>query len=385
MLNSPLFLPDRPEWRFEPDYSLTASAALREAYTLLAHASAHASSQAVPWSQVHETLSPVVTQRMSRPQHRNVYFLLGMTQASLNRYDEALASLENACALSVELEDVTAIADISFLCGCLTRDQLHLSTATHYFEVSVTAFAQLPDPFQPESADKAFNTWIQLAFVSFYQAHFDETATHLEKARQLLPRTSLQSQGRADIQWIEALLSRWRGDRENGLRQAQAFAEVIAQQAAPPTVVRAWLLVADLALDCAESFLPDMRRATTPFVTLATPYIRDALSLARSAQDFAGLGLALLADARLSRVEGRDSPRVETIEHVFDMARQIGDIALLAQAHTALGDEFRFAGEKDAAVACYRTSLAALEPSDITALGVWPRQAMLRLVNANDD
>jgi tetratricopeptide (TPR) repeat protein len=305
-----------------------------------------------------------------------------MSQASLDRCDLALASLESACDLSVELDDLAAIAEISFLCGCLARNQLHLSTATNYFEVSQAAFQQLPDIEQSENVDTSFNIWIQLAFVTFYQAHFDETATHLEAARQLLPHTSSQAQSRADIGWIEALLSRWHGQSERGLRRALDVAEVIAQEAAPPSVVRAKLLTADLTLDCAESFFSGMQQ---PFISLAIPYVQDALTLARSAQDSAGLGLALLTDARLSRLEGRDAPRVATIEHVFDVARQLGDIALLAQAHTALGDEFMFAGEKEAALACYRASLTALEPSDIAALGVWPRRHMLLIGEASYD
>lgn len=385
MLKSHIFISYRREWQYETDYSEEAGAALREAYGLLAHTTSD--SQTTPWSNVHQTLRAIATQRMARPQYRNLCFLMGMAQASLDQPAEALAWLENSCDLSVELEDPAAIAEIAFLCGCLARNQLHLSTATHYFEVSLAAFQQIPEVEQSENVDTAFGIWIQLAFGAFYQAHFDETTSYLEKARQLFPHSSSQAQSRADIEWIEALLNRWRGHSELALSQALACAEVIAQQASPPSAARAKLLVAETALDCAESMGlgSEMQRASRLYITLATPYVQDALGLARSVQDSGGLGLALLAETRLSRLEGRDSPRVATIEHVFDVARQIGDIALLTQAHTALGDEFRFAGEKEAALACYRESLTALEPSDISALGVWPRRAIQFLVNAHDD
>lgn len=372
MLKSSIFLSYRREWLFESDYSPTVSAALQKAYGLIAHSS----SQAAPWPDVYRILQPMVTQRMARPQFRNLCFLMGMAQASLERYDEALERLETAGDLSVELEDPVAIVEIAFLCGCLTRNQLHLSTASSYFEVALIAFQQLPDVEQLAHADTAFTVLVQLAFVTFYQAHFDESVTHLEQARQLVPRTSSPAQSRADIEWVEALLSRWGGHSENGLHQALALVDVIALEASTPSAVRAKLLVADLALDCAGYFPPGTSLASGPFLALARPYIQDAITLARSARDSSGLGLALLADVRLSRLEGRDAPRVATIEHVFDVAKQLGDIALLTQAHTALGDEFSFVGEKEAALACYRESLNALEPSDIAALGVWPRRSI---------
>lgn len=380
MLKSSIFLSYRREWRFESDYSPTVSAALRKAYGLLAHAS----SQAAPWPDIYQILQPMVSQRMARPQYRNLCFLMGMAQASLERYDEALERLETAGDLSVELDDPAAIVEISFLCGCLTRNQLHLSTATSYFEVALIAFQQLPDVDQSVHVDTAFALLIQLAFVTFYQAHFDETATHLEKAQWLAPRTSSPAQSRADIEWVAALLSRWRGQSEIGLHQALAFADVIAREASTPSAVRAKLLVADLALDCAARF-PGMALESSSFLSLASPYIQDAVTLARSAHDSSGLGLALLTDVRLSRLEGRDAPRVATIEHVFDVARQLGDIALLTQAHTALGDEFSFVGEKEAALACYRESLNALEPSDISAFGVWPRRSLWLIAEASID
>lgn len=309
---------------------------------------------------------------------------MGMAQASLDRYHEALERLETACDLSVELDDPAAIVELSFLCGCLTRNQLQLSTATSYFEVALVAFEQLPDADQSLHVDTAFALLIQLAFVTFYQAHYDETATHLEKARRLAPHTSSPAQSRADIDWVEALLNRWRGQSETGLHQALAFVDVIAQEASPLSVVRAKLLVADLALDCIAHTFPGKPRAAQPLLALARPYVQDAVALARSAQDSSGLGLALLADVRLSRLEGRDAPRVATIEHVFGVARQLGDIALLTQAHTALGDEFRFEGEKEAALACYRESLHALEPSDIPALGIWPRRSIGLIADVKD-
>jgi hypothetical protein len=153
--------------------------------------------------------------------------------------------------------------------------------------------------------------------------------------------------------------------------------DVIAQQAGPPSVVRAKLLVADIALDRAESRLSGERADADNLLTLATPYVHSALALAEATQDQGGLGLAMLADARLSRLQGRESPRITTIEAVFSMAQQLGDIALLAQSQTALGDEFRYAGEKEASLMCYRATLDALGPSEIPALGVWAKRQLL--------
>lgn len=373
MLISPLFLADQPAWRKESGYSQTVSAALYRVYAVLAHAS----SQTAPWLEIRQVLMKVIVQRMARPQRRNISFLMGLAHASLALYPEALAFFEDACDISVELEDVPAIADITFLCGCLERDQLHLSAATNYFEIALAAFQELTDSTQPENPDNTFNTLTQLAFATFYQEQFDETAAYLQQARDMLPRLSSEPQGKADISWIEALLNRWRGDTSNGLQQALDLVDVIAQQAGPPSVVRAKLLVADIALDRAESRLPDERDDANNFLALATPYVRSALALAETAQDQGGLGLAMLAEARLSRLAGRESPRIATIEAVFSMAQQLGDIALLAQSQTALGDEFRYSGEKEASLMCYRATLDALEPSDIPALGVWARRQLL--------
>lgn len=381
MLASPLYLPDAPGWRCEPDYSYDVGAALYKAYALLAHAS----DQESLWLDLSQILSKIMSLRMARPQFRNVCFLMGMVYAAQARYEEALAFLEDACDLSVEMKDVLAIADVTFLCGCLARNQLHLSEAAHYFEVALAAFQRLPDPEQSENADKQFDTWIQLAFATYYQAEYEKATQQLKHARRLLAHTSSQSLGKADIEWVEALLSRWRGNWDIGLHQARATVEVISLHASSASSVRAKLLVADIALDCAESRSPGMQHQVSGFITEAAPYIRDALTLARSVNDRAGLGLALLADARLSRLEGKDAPRVTTIERVFDLARQLGDTALLAQAHTALGDEFRSAGQQAAALTCYSATLDALAPSDIPAVGLQAQRQLRRMGVSHTD
>lgn len=381
MLRTLLFLPDTPIWRREPDYSYDVGAALYKAYALLALTS----DQESLWLDLSQILSKIVPQRMARPQFRNVCFLMGMVYAAQARYEEALAFLEDACDLSVEMEDVPAIADVTFLCGCLARNQLHLSEAAHYFEVALAAFQQLPDSEQRATADKQFDTWIQLTFATYYQAEYEKATHQLEHARRLLAQTSSQSLGKADIEWVEALLSRWRGDWDIGLHQARTTAEVISLHTSSASIVRAKLLVADIALDCVENRSPGTQHHVRAFITEAAPYIHDAMTLARSAHDRAGLGLALLADARLSRLEGKDAPRVATIEAVFDLARQLGDTALLAQAHTALGDEFRDTGQQSAALLCYSATLDALAPSDIPAVGIQAQRQLHRMGVSNSD
>jgi hypothetical protein len=138
-------------------------------------------------------------------------------------------------------------------------------------------------------------------------------------------------------------------------------------------------VVADIALDLAETFPPGAHGggARSAFVTLAGPYIERALGLTRESQDVGGEGMALLAHARYSRARRLNEDRLPAIEGVLRTARRLGDVALLAQAHTALGSELTARHESEAALVCYRQVLDALQGSDVPALGIWAHRAIV--------
>lgn len=91
-----------------------------------------------------------------------------------------------------------------------------------------------------------------------------------------------------------------------------------------------------------------------------------------------GEGIALLARARFERAAGYATSRTFAIEAAMTLARERDDIPLLAQAHTALGDEFVAVGAVERGLNRYRTMLDLTRPTEGPAIAHWAEVALIR-------
>ena len=80
----------------------------------------------------------------------------------------------------------------------------------------------------------------------------------------------------------------------------------------------------------------------------------------------------------LFRSSRNNSHRFSTIEQIVWTAKQRGDTALLAQSLTTLADELAFLGEVEQSLNINRQVLDVLHGSDLPALGLGSRRALLR-------
>lgn len=182
------------------------------------------------------------------------------------------------------------------------------------------------------------------------------------------------------LEWITALLLRWRGDAATGLHHALAAADALAELSTTPSYGRIQTVVAEIALDLAETAPAEgSHQGKTAYLMLARPYIDRALARARRTgeQDEPGEGLALLTHVRYSRLSGEVSDGLGEIETVLRTAKWLNDVPLQGEAMTSMGHELAARGEEDQAMACYRAALDALALSEVPALGMPARRSLL--------
>jgi hypothetical protein len=212
----------------------------------------------------------------------------------------------------------------------------------------------------------------------FFLAHSGEAQRLLDEAR-LLPG-ALEPHARAAIEWITALLERWRGDLWTALGRAISVTDAYIGLAIPTSVARIHSVVAEIALDLAET--PHDNGLSAPrheMLSLAGKYSAAAVAWSDAVRDPSGSGLAQLARVRHNRLSGGNQDGMPLIDRVEALARQRHDRALLGQVQTARGYELAARGGKEEAKMCFGEAMDTLASIDSIALRVWPQRALRRL------
>ena len=371
MLDSSLDVPDDLRSRGEPGHADTVAAILMIAYGCLK-------------LRLYRKACACVTHCLARPmsyrQRMRVFYVLAMSAVGERDLSAAAIFLDEALGLAIRLDDLGACAELAYLHASVSSERQEFGVAADYCDVSLEALHMLGDSANgPVDAAFELDVLVGLSVHDFLRGRYDTSMACVAEARRLIPLAPKRPLPAAAIEWMAALLDRWRGDLSGALRHAMAASEVYAGSGALSLDARIQSVVADIALDLAESFPTDgPHHARDAFVELASPYAKRAVQLAREAQSAADEGLSLLTRARYRRARGRNTEGIPTIEAVAHQADQLGDVPLLGQAHTALGNELAARGETEAALNCYRTALDVLARSDASAMAVWPRRALLR-------
>jgi hypothetical protein len=181
---------------------------------------------------------------------------------------------------------------------------------------------------------------------------------------------------------MESLLFRWRGQPELALHRALAAADIYSQSPDSPSSVlalgRVSSAVTETALDLAGSFPPALiSNGRAAYVDLARPYVKMARQKAKQTNDTSGLYLATLAQARYDSIAGPNRNRVQAVEGVIRHAQRANDKSLEAQAFTSLGREYTVLGQPETSLSCYRRALDAVVGTEIPAVAVFARRALL--------
>lgn len=372
LAHSSLYVPDSPSWQSEPDYSSEVAHAL---VTALAYA------RSQNFLLAYSSIQPCVARPMSLRQRLAVAYLLALAHYSVADNALALACLDEAIELALDLSNLDALMELFYLHGAANRAISNFPDALRDFNQCLGVLRSDDDTSRSQDLDLdlELGTLMSIAALELLLAQYQQCSDHLDEARVLCARAPDNAYDLAMVAWIAAALERWRGQPERALRTAMTACDVFVQ-AAPASSGRIQTLIADIALDLAQGQAPPgAAHARIAFLNLARPYAKRAFDLAKSASDKAGVAMAQLTNARIRRLEEKQESRTAVIEQVMRYARGNGDVALLCQAYTALGDEFAARGEHEPARNVYRAALSVADGCSVTAYGIWSRRNLLQL------
>jgi len=372
---NPLLFPDHALWRHHSLYSADVASRLSSVYRLLRSAAGD--------TRAHETalsrMLPCLTQQMMPYQQLNVFYMLGMCCSGLSAYTEAIDWLTEALELALDIEELEALVDLLILRGANFRAISYDAEAAEDYTFGLELLEAPTPGKQQRNRPLQLHLITARAGVEFMLAHYTTAEALIAQGQALaldLPNVAVDL---AALRWIEALLYRWRGEPQLALVKALQAVEIIKEKGTACSLSRLSSVVADAALDAEESLPKDAHhRLRTELFTVAHTFAEQAIRVGHEAADFNGEALGTITQARLNRARQDNRDTQSVIESAIRTARHLGDLCLLAEAQTALGKDLAAQGQMESALSCYRNVLAITEISDLPAIGVWARRALLR-------
>lgn len=381
MLTASLTSVDDELWQVEPGYSPQFGRLLVRAYALVkaghgqVGAYLHASLLVEPWRDA----------AMSLRQRMRLYFLLALAQAAAGQYQLALFWIDEALVVALALAAEADQAELLFQRAALHRAELLLREAAEDLRDYLALLDLAQDRLGLADPAARLRVLPHLATYEYFIADFAAAEQHLATARTLLAQIPGAPLEAATTLWVQADLELLRGQPERALRPALAMLAVYNREATPISQDRAEIFVAQATLAFAATMPAGSDRQA--LLQLARPHLERGEQLAREAQDRPGQGLYHIGRAHYERLCAIASDRVTSLEAVIRLAHEIGDVAVLAQARTALGDEFAARGEVEAALTCYRETVEVVAVSEVPVLAVPAQRALqhAREMRINDD
>jgi tetratricopeptide (TPR) repeat protein len=361
--------PDHPSWRHHRDYSPAWSVALFRAFELLAVNRIDAYVRAV------DLIKAFLSERVVAPQRLRVCYIMAVGLTSVEVFRESLNWLDEALELAINLEDNRAVLDLILLRSALNRNLLQFAEAAADLQAVLALLDSEPPERQIEHKAMRLVFTVRLAGVEYFLGHYVTAQTYVDIARELTHEVPNALLDAATAQWVQTHLYRLRGRPEDALYTALATANAFSETPSPNSAARAQALVAETAMDIAAKLA--VFGDSGSFLKLAWRHLRLATDFAKEAQDVLGENMVALARIRYERMRRADTNRIVVIEQVIQIARNEDDIALLAGGVTALADELAARGERESALNYYRQVLALLDGSDVPAVGIDARRALL--------
>lgn len=372
MLATSLRFPDRPAWRDARNYSPAVAEALTRAYQYLRRGPALVRA----YADAHDTIAPWLGTPMSRRQRMHVYYVVGAAYMAVGEAqlatDAYTAGLELAALV---LRDRRASAELAYLRACALGWQLHYRAAAADLRDCLALVRALPSP--PTRPALAFELTVlgTLAGDEFMFADWASATEHLQQAAVLPMASRYAPVARATVDWIWALLHRWRGAPQEALQHALIACEGYSAAGSPVSSGRSQTVAADISLDLARFFPPGSTR--DGYLAFARPYYLRAAILARAEADPVGEDLAALALARATII-AHHGPAHGLILPALRDADRFHDRSLTAAAYTTLGEDFEARGDYEGARICFGEVCHMAEGSDVAAMAVWAKRALVR-------
>jgi tetratricopeptide (TPR) repeat protein len=370
-LDSSLDIPDEPSWQFLNGYSHYAAARLKRAYALLAAESSRAANAT---HALHAVL-PSLVKRLALPQWLRAYYVVASALLVLDEPLQALEWLHGAFEIAERLpEDLSALTRLltvrsrAYSASLRYRQAVEdLHRATGLVRKRARRGERLDAPF-------AVRLLTHEASLRFHLADYRTAEWLLYEARALNPLQGDNWLESATVDWVKALLYRWRGEPERALGPALTAARAYTLAGAAPSAARIHSVVADVALDQAARLPTSSER--NRLLEMAQSHLDLARRLAEEVLDQPGAVLVQLIQVRARRLMRSNENRVAQIERLARTANRFHDHALVGQAFTAIGDEWSSLGERQSSLGAYREALAVLDGSDVPALAVWAQRAI---------
>jgi tetratricopeptide (TPR) repeat protein len=381
MLTSSLTKADDETWHDEPGYSHVLHRLLVRAYALVqagrgqVGAYLRASLLLEPWRQA----------SMSLRQRMRLYFLFALAQAAAGQYQVALFWIDEALPIAFELAADGDQAELLFHRAALNRAVLLLREAADDLRDYLAILDLAHEHRGADEPAARLRALPHLATYEYFSVDFDVAEQHIAAARALIAQVPGSTFEAAATAWVQADLDLLRGQPERALRPALAIVEVYNREATPISQERAEIFVSQTALQLAVTLPAGSDR--NALLEFARPHLERAEQLARDAEDKPGQGLTHLVRAQYARLSRSTTDRIASIEAVIRFARDIDDVAVLAQARTALGDEYAARGEIESALTCYRATVEVAAASEVPVLAVPAQRALRRAreMRTNDD
>lgn len=375
-----LRISDHPRWRDDDGYSSDVAVALSLAYQDLKR-QPH---QTEAFLSAYKRVIAHAQSSMSVRQHLHVCYVLATAYIADDEYGLGLRMLDTGLDLAESLHDDGALIELLYLRGSAYRALSLFREAADDYAVCIAILRDQTEEYQTEEAatvDPALELQllVQWAGFEFMLMRFDVAEILLGQAERLIPKVPGCSMEAATIGWIRALLFRWSGAPERALRYAIATEDVYATAGPAASASRIQTIVADTALDLAETFPNGVRSdAGAACATIANRYAKRALASSRKVKDEGGLGVALLACARYDLMRGRNVDTRASIERVIRMAERLDDACLRVDAQTAMGHDIEARQNLDSALSAYRSAHEIAIAYNVPAMGVWAQRAILR-------
>ncbi len=372
LFSSSLHLPDDVAWKASYGYSPDIAGVLIAAYTSIRRGKGNV----YGYLQAISLAVSSVKARMSRRQRLHLYFILAAGAGAGNWYNEALYWIDRAIPLAIQIEDTAAVLELLSLRMSFNRALLKLADAIEDCRACLEQLDAQREALGVDDPAARLHTHAQLATFAYFTGQPLLAESHLADARALASRVYEPHYDSATAEWVQAHLYRIYGEPERALRHVLGFYDDYINEALAVSRDRLEFFVADVALDWAEKLRSGTDRDA--FLALSLPHLEMAERLAEESNDSPGQGLARLARIHYNRLSAANVERIARLEEVIHLGYEIDDVAIKAQAYTALGDEFAACRERESALNCYRTTLDILTHSQVGVLGISAKRALRR-------
>ena len=308
------------------------------------------------------------------PQVLRLRFALARILMAIDQYTMAIERIDESFELAETLNDSSGMIELVSMRAVAHTALLKFSEAEQdYRDLRTLLHEHLV--MTPEVASYELRMLVQLVNVLFFQSKVEDALRFIFLAGGLLAHIPGHTVEAVSLNYTKALIARWRGKPEEAMPLILTAAAYFRETPSLATAARVELAAVDVLQDLAGSLMSTGIDGMY-FTAMAADHMRLASALSKEANDSGATGLSILARARHERLLGLHTSHVSSIEQVIRHAQRNHDIALLVQALTALGDEFAARHEEDSSLAMYRQTLAELQDSDLSALGVWARRAL---------